>query len=449
MTTPPARVPTRHPARLLGFSLAALALCLPFCGCKHKAEEAAAPDPVAVQAERAETRDLTEYATGDTILSPLAQSAIVPKISAPIKRFYVQRGSRVRQGQLLATLENADLAAAVTDNGGSLKQARAAFDTATRAQIPEDQQKAQLDVTQDKANLDNAKSVLDARKRLLDQGGIPRRDFDTANAGYIQAKATYDIAAQHLALLQGVSQQASINSAQGALASANGKFQEAQASLGYSEIRSPIAGVVTERPLFAGEMAQPGAPLLTVMDTSALIAKVHVAQAEGQEMKVGAPALVTIDGIDQPLEGKVSLVSPALDPGSTTLEIWVRLDNRTGQLKAGTPAHVRIAVQTLHQILTVPSEALVVTRAGDPALMVIGPDGVAKSTPVKTGITDGQDTQVLSGVHPGDLVVTRGAFGMDDGTRVKVVAPGAEDAKPGPDAKPRPKPSPDPKDDKQ
>lgn len=169
----------RPPLRLITCALAALALSATFAGCKKSVDETAEPQAVAVQAEKAELKDLTEYATGDAILSPLAQAAIVPKISAPIKRFYVQRGARVRQGQLLATLENADLAAAVADNGGSLKQAQAAFETATRAQIPEDQQKAQFDVAQNKANLDVAKSILDARKRLLDQGGIPRRDYDS------------------------------------------------------------------------------------------------------------------------------------------------------------------------------------------------------------------------------------------------------------------------------
>ena len=65
-------------------------------------------------------------------------------------------------------------------------------------------------------------------------------------------------------------------------------------------------------------------------------------------------------------------------------------------------------------------------------MMVVGADGTAKSVSVKTGITDGKDTQVLSGVSAGDTVITKGAFGMDDGTKVKVVAAGADDD----DAKP-------------
>ena len=79
-------------------------------GCKN-ADAIPTPE-VAVQAERAERKPLTQFVTADTVLSPQAQAAIVPKISAPVKTFLVQRGAHVRQGQLLAVLENADLDAA-------------------------------------------------------------------------------------------------------------------------------------------------------------------------------------------------------------------------------------------------------------------------------------------------------------------------------------------------
>jgi multidrug efflux pump subunit AcrA (membrane-fusion protein) len=419
-------------ASLLVGTAALLGLGSVMTGCK-KAEETPAA-LVSVQAERVEQKNLTEYVVGDAVLAPLAQSALVPKISAPVKKFLVQRGAHVKQGQLLAVLENADLAASVTDSKGSLTQAQAAFDTSIKAQIPEDKQKAQLDVAQTKAQMELAKTTMDARKSLLDQGAIPRRDYETAAAIYVQAKAGYDIAEHHLNSLNSVSQQASIDSAKGALVSAKGKYAAAAAGLGYSEIRSPIDGVITDRPLFAGEMAQAGSPILTVMDTSSLIAKVHLSQAQVGIMKVGAPALLMIPGMDAPQNATVSLVSPALDAGSTTLEVWVKIANRNGALKAGTPVHVKIAKQTLHDVLTVPNEAVVASKTGEPAVMVIESDGAAKSTPVKTGITDGTDTQIVTGIKQGDQVVTTGAYGMDDGTKVKVVAKGAaddDDAKPG------------------
>jgi len=394
-------------------------------GCK-KPDDVAPPE-VSVQAEKVERKPLTEYVSGETILVPQSQAAIVSKISAPVKEFLVQRGSRVKKGQLLAVLENADLAAAVRDSQGAMKQADASYATTTKAGVLEDMQKAQLDLAQAKANLDLQQSIADARQTLLQQGAIPRRDYDTAAAALVQAKATYDIAKQHLDSLTTVSQTATIHSAEGALDSAKGKYEAAQAGLSYSEIRSPIDGVVTDRPLFAGEMANTGQPIVTVMDTSSLLAKVHLSQEQTTGLKVGGDATLTINGQDEPAHGKISLISPALDSGSTTLEVWVSVANKAGKYKPGTPVHVSLAARSLLDVVTVPNEALITTKAGTLAVMVVGPDNVAHQKEVKTGISDGQDTQVLSGIQPGDQVVTKGAYGMDDGTKVKITAAGAAD----------------------
>jgi HlyD family secretion protein len=404
------------------------ALSCVFLGCSKP--EGVAATEVSVQAEKAQRHSLTEYVFGNTTLSPHDQAAIASKISAPVRKFLVQRGDRVKAGQLLAVLENADLAAAVRDSNGSLKQADANYATTTKAGVVEDLQKAQLDVAQAKANLEVQQSVFDARQKLLEEGAIPRRDFETARAGLVQAKATADIANQHLSSLQSVSQRAAIDTAEGMRSSAQGKYEAAQAGLSYSEIRSPIDGVVTERPLFAGEMANAGQTIITVMNISSLIAKVHISQEQARSLKLGADALLTVSGETEPFHGQVMLVSPALDPGSTTLEVWVKVPNKSAALRAGTSVKVSLAARTVADAITIPNEALIATKAGLPAVMVIGSDGIAHQKEVTTGITDGHDTQILKGIQPGEEVVTKGAYGMDDGTKVKVGAAGDDDEKP-------------------
>ena len=83
------------------------------------------------------------------------------------------------------------------------------------------------------------------------------------------------------------------------------------------------------------------------MDTSALIAKLHIAQMQAQQIDLGAAATLTVPGIAQPVQAKVSLISPALDPGSTTVEVWLRVENAKGALKAGTPVHATIQGRTI------------------------------------------------------------------------------------------------------
>jgi multidrug efflux pump subunit AcrA (membrane-fusion protein) len=393
-------------------------------GCKKVTE----PEPlVTVQAEHPEEGPIAEHIEADAVLAPLAQAAIAPKISAPVRKFYVQRGTRVKGGQLLAILENNDLAAAALDNKGSYVAAQAAYDTATRAQVPEDTLKAESDVAQTKANLDLNLSIVKSRKQLFAEGAIPGRDLDTATAALVQAQAAYDAAAKHLESVRSVSREAALKSAQGQLTSAEGKYKGAEAAVNYSEIKSPFDGVVTDRPLFAGETAAAGAPLITVMETSTLLAKTHIAQSLAQQMKVDDEASVHVPGLADPVAGKVSLVSPALDPGSTTVEVWLKIDNKAGKLKVGTPVKVSITGRTVAQAWKVPAASILTAQDGSKSVMVVGDDGAAHRKPVTLGIADAEDVQVTGGLGATDLVITGGAYGLDDGTKVKV-GPAAEEA---------------------
>ena len=386
-------------------------------GCK---KEAAPQVEVTVQAEKPEQGPITEHITADAILTPVAQAAIEPKITAPVRKFYVQRGAKVHAGELLAVLENADLTAAALDNKGAYEAAQAAYATETKAQVPEDTQRAELDLAQAKANLELNQSIVKSRKQLFVEGAIPGRDLDTAQAALVQAQVAYDTAAKHLQSVQNVSRAAALQAAQGQLTSAEGKLQGADAQVSYSEIRSPINGVVTDRPLFTGETAAAGAPLITVMDTSTLIAKAHLAQSVTQQMKVGDSAAIRVPGLDAPVPAKVSLISPALDPGSTTVEIWLRIDNKNGTLKVGTPVKVVIAGRSAAEAWKIPVSAVLTAQDGSKFVMLVGADGVAHRKPVTLGITDGDDVQVLSGLSGSDQVITGGAYGLDEGTKVKV-----------------------------
>ena len=146
--------------------------------------------------------------------------------------------------------------------------------------------------------------------------------------------------------VQGVSRVEDVRAAGGQLDSAKGKYEAAQAQLSYAEIRSPISGVVADRPGFPGEMANAGSPLLTVMDISSVIARVNIPQAEAARVKVGQPARIVSADSAVEADGKVTVVSPALDPQSTTVEIWVQAANPGEKLKPG--GAVRVSIMAGH-----------------------------------------------------------------------------------------------------
>lgn len=404
---------------LAGFALHALVAALCLSGCKQETEEGAAPT-VTVQAEHPTRGPLSEEISVDAVLAPLAQAAIEPRISAPIAKEFVQRGSHVHKGDLLLTLEDRDLRGVALDSRGSLDQAQATYKATTLATIPEDVQKAELDVAQAKANLEVANRTADERKRLLDQGAIARRDVEMALAAAVQAQAAYDSATKHLDNVQKTTQKTNIDSAQGQLTSAQGKFENAEAQVSYASLRSPIDGVVTDRPLFPGETASAGTPVVTVMDTSALLAKLHIAQQAAQKLKVGGSAEIAIPGIDDPQPATISLISPALDPGSTTVEVWLKLPNPGGRFKVGTPVRASIRGTTVENALQVPVGAILPADDGSTNVLVVGGNGTASKRPVRVGMRTAEAVQILSGVSPSDLVVTDGGYGLESGTKVKI-----------------------------
>jgi len=393
-------------------------------------KEAESGPEVTVQAAKVEKRSIRQVIRTEAVLYPKNQAAITPKIVAPVKTFYVNRGSRVHEGQLLAVLENRDLAAAETDTKGSYHQAEANYQIETTSALPEEWQKAEYDLKAAKENFDAQQKIYDNRKKLYDEGALPRKDYDQSLVALTQAKSQFEIASMHMTALQSAGKKQQLKSAEGQLTSAKGKYEGAAALLAYSEIRSPINGVVTDRPTYPGETPPPGAPLLTVMDTSSVIAKAHIPQDQAAQLKPGDAATMKA-AIDIEVAGKVTLVSPALDPNSTTVEVWVEAPNTDGRLRPGASVTLEMVARTVNDAVVVPASAVLKTPEGASTVMVIQ-DGKATQTEVETGIRDGNEVQVTKGLNGSETVIVRGAYGLPDKTKVKVAeAPAGGPEKPG------------------
>jgi HlyD family secretion protein len=408
----------RAPVFLLG-ALALLFFVMSGCSSAEKEKEPV----VSVQTTPAQRGPISQIITADGVVSPLQQAILTPKITSTISKFLVQRGSRVKQGQVLAILENADLSAAAEQSKGEFEQAEAGYVTTTGASLPEQIQKAGLDAAAAQAAFNAQQKVYDSRKDLFQQGALPRRDLDSAEVALAQARSVNEVAQKQLADLKRLGEKQALKSAGGQLSAAKGKYLGAKAQLSYSEIRSPIDGVVTDRPLFPGELATANQPLITVMNTSKLIAKVHLAQAEAAVLKVGNPAELKVPGLDEPVKARVSLVSPALDPGSTTIEVWVEAAKPDPALKPGMTVGISMTAKTVKDAVVVPASSVFKSAEGADYVLLAGADKHAHVKNVQIGIRNAELAQILSGINAGDPVIITGGYALPDNTQVKVEAP--------------------------
>jgi HlyD family secretion protein len=395
-------------------------------GCHRAAKPVEPPAPVRVSP--AIKGSIRLIVNSDAVLYPRDQANIVPKISAPIKRFLVNRGDRVKQGQLLAELESRDLAASAQESRGQFEQAESSYRSTMAAGVPEAMTKAQTDADAARETLDAAKKLLDNRQQLLKEGALARKLVDDAQVAYAQAKAANDTAQQHLQAMQSVGRQEQINQSAAQVTAAKGHYETAQAQVAYSEIRSPIDGVITDRPLYPGEMAAAGAPLLTVMDVSKVVARVNLAQDQAKNIKVGAEATLTPADGGELVTGTVTIVSPATDVNTTTVQVWVTADNHDGRMRAGESVHVSIVAATIDGATLVPSAAILPNDEGETIVLVVDDKDIAHEKVVQIGLREPEMVQIVAGVDLGQRVVTSGGLGLEDKSKVRVMKPGEKKA---------------------
>jgi HlyD family secretion protein len=416
---------------LLVLTMIAAGALLAGCGKKPAADAPAAaggeaPEPpMPVTVETANLGAIDHVVAADAVLYPINQANVTAKISSPVKRVLVNRGDHVRAGQLLAELESSDLAAAANESNSQLEQTQAAYQTLTGATVPEDKSKAQADVQTAQQVLDAAKKVYDSRVALQKEGALAQKLVDDAKVALVQAQAQLDTAQRHLEALNQVSQRESIRGAQAQMNAAKAHYDNSAVQLSYAQIRSPIAGVVSDRMVYPGEMPPSGGPILSIVDISQVVARANVPVKEATSIRVGRPARIA--GPDGDLAGKVTVVSPSVDSSTTTVEVWVQLPNPGERLKPGGTVRVAIIAETIQNTIVVPATALLNSDEGGPKAIVIDKNSVAHERKISVGVRQGDRVQILTGLTAGDQVVTSGGLGLEDKAKVVIQKPKDEE----------------------
>src|SRR5208282_4833768 len=135
-------------------------------------------------------------------------------------------------------------------------------------------------------------------------------------------------------------------------------------------------------------------------------------------IKVGRPARIA--GPDGDIPGKVTVVSPAVDPNTTTVEVWVQADNPGEKLKPGGTVRVAIIAETIQNTIVVPSSALLNADDGGQKVMVVAADNKARERRISVGVRQGARVQIISGIQEGEQVITSGGLGLEDKAKVTV-----------------------------
>jgi HlyD family secretion protein len=392
-------------------------------------EEAAANVVVSVQVAKAERGPIANELTTVATLTPRQLADVTPKVSAQIAQMPLLVNRVVHAGDILAVLEGRDLSAQRAEAAAALLEANATSRTTVNGSVPLTNAQDTKAVRDARAALDNAQKTYERRKVLFEQGGISKKELEASQLAVTQAEDDVRLAESSEKLHRGVTNPGDVTVADAKARQAAERLATLDAQLGYTTIRAPFDGVVIEQFQHQGDFATPGTKMLTIADSSTLIAKAEVSEAIAATLKNGDRVEVVPD--DRPNErvsGTISLVGRGADAQSRSVEVWVVVPNPAGRLRPNGVARVVIAAQAVGDAIVIPSSAVTLdaTNGNAGTVMVVDEKSIAHEVHVTTGIRSGGKTQVLSGLKGGETVVTEGNYGLPDGT--KVALPGAEPA---------------------
>lgn len=388
-------------------------------------KEKVANPVVNVLVETANRGAIDHMVIADAVLYPVSQANITSKINAPVKRTLVGRGDHVRAGQVLLELESGDLAAIAREAQHQYEQAQAAYETVRGATAPEERSKAQSDVQVAEQTVAAAQKLYENRVALQKEGALAQKLVDDAKVALAQAQGQLVIAQRHLEAVRTVSNREIIRSSEAQMNAAKAHYDNAALQVSYAQVRSPINGIISDRPVLAGELPASGTPIISVVDISQVVARANVPVKDASAIKTGRPARIT--GPDGDIPAKVTVVSPTADANTTTVEVWVQAANPGEKLKPGGTVRVAIIAETIQDTIIVPAAALLNSDDGSPKVMIVTADNKARERRVAVGVRQGKRVQIVSGLQEGDKVITSGGLGLEDKAKVAIQVPKAED----------------------
>lgn len=347
---------------------AALALAFSFtlAGCGGEDHSKVKEEPA--RSVQAQVTAIQPVETQSTTITPgtvvaLESVKVASRLMGYIKDIAVVEGQSVKAGQRLFTIDPLDIEGAVAQARLGLQQAEDA--------------------------LKDAKADHERFEALYKDEVVSRQQYE-------KMKLNYDMAVSRAS-------------------QAKAGLGTAQGQLKYAVVTSPINGVVTQKLAMEGDIAAPGHPVLMVENPARLQVQTSVPEALFKTLKPGQAVQVEVDGQDKAIVAKVARLSPAADPMSHTY--GVKLDVAAVGLQSGAFARV-LFPRGSKLVLAVP-KAAVLERAGITGVFVVGADGLAQYRMVRTGaVVDGQ-VEILSGLNPGERVVTGNAQAVNNGDKVQ------------------------------
>ena len=361
-----------------------------------KVNATAAVTKISVDAQSVKGVEKNSSDTYKATLEASEQGIINSKISARIISISVENGQYVNAGDTIATLDAQDIKNNIESSESQLR--------VTEQQLAS----AEVPLKKFKTNLDDATRNYDRQKNLYEKGGISKADFEAVEKTLSNAQADYEAG------------NVSIETAKANIEMQKVSIGNLQDNLNNTVIKAPISGVISEKSMNIGQMASGGTALGKVNNISSLYATIQIPQDKINNVKIGQPATVTLDGSDKTYNGTVQNIDLSADTTARVFNCKIKVDNNDNMLHPGTFAKVDLISDQKTEMITVPINALVGSE-GDYSVF-INDNGTAKKQKVTIGDTDENNVQITSGIKDGDQVICTNTSTLQDGDEIEIAS---------------------------
>jgi HlyD family secretion protein len=354
---------------------------------------------------KVERGDLAKSVVATGKVTPITKVEVKSKASGIVKKLLVEAGDRVKKGQLLAQLDKDEIQAQVAQSQAELQAADASMKAAEA-----DYERAKVDA--EGPDVPPLKRAYERAQGMAKDGVVSQSALDDAEKNYTMALNKQNVAKAQLVVLR-----AKMAQAQATVAQDRAHLKQLEEQLSYTDIESPIDGVVLSRDVEMGDavssilvLGSSATLVMTLGDTSEVYVKGKVDESDIGKVYLGQPARIKVESFkDKTFVGKVTRISPmgVEKDNVTTFEVRVSINNPGGELKAEMTANAEIILEEHHNVLQIPEGAILYDK--DKKASVEIPDSKAKDgkrkVAVNIGISNGAKTELLSGLKEGDQVV--------------------------------------------
>jgi HlyD family secretion protein len=357
------------------------------------------PKAVAVDIVVAKTEDVqTSVVASGRVLAP-ARVDIGATVTGRVQRVAVREGARVAAGELLVQLEKQELAAALNQALAARDRARARLTSVTTLALPT----ARGSLTQAEANLAVAEQEWRRAQELVAKGFISKSRLDETERQLKVARAQLDSARAQVGAQETAGAEA--QQARSQLIEADAALELARARLAQADIRAPESGVVLERVIEPGDIAQPGRRMMTLALDGPARLIVQVDEKNLPLLAQGRAALAAADAFpSQRFEALIAYVSPGVDAARGTIELRLDVPRPPDFLRADMTVSIDVAGPLLKQALFIPAEAIRQLQSDAPYVL-LERAGQAARVPIRTGLQTQGRVQIADGITAGDRVI--------------------------------------------